>query len=325
MNDTEATITPPSEPSHEGSTASGEQLDAGATEASPTSGATEATPASGEKPKTLSEVVQQAMSKGEETATPAEAGSGESAEKPEGKQDAPPKEEKVDKVDDDKALSQRTRDRIQNLTRERDAFKADHATVQEIRELTGDEQGFNNLRVLLRDFADHPAKSVTMLEQLLSDARSRAGLVIQSEDIKKRVEEGRLDEEAALELEQSRAGQEAARKREQAGQRVRAEQEQQLMVAALDQWEQSVASRTPDYESVRDVVKDTFMSYIALNPVKTPQEAVAAAQASLDKVTGWLSKKIPKTASKVATSSGAPQKAVQKDRSVHDVVRRLLS
>lgn len=324
MNTAEATITPATEPSQVDPAASGDQLDAGVTEASPASGESEAPPASGEKPKSLSDVVKQAMGEEKTEAPPAEeAESAESDDEPKGKQDAPP-EEKKDKIPDE-ALSKRAQERIRELTKERDGYKADRALVQEFKQLTGDEQGFNNLKVLLRDFSDNPARAAQMLEQLLGDAKARAGLVVKSEDIRKRVDDGLIDEPTALELEQARAERESAKKREAARQEAKAVQSQQAMVSALDVWEKSVMERSPDYESVRDVVKDTFVASITINPPGSPEEAVAAAQAAYDKVTGFLRKKVPQTASKVATSSGASTRTVQKDKSINDVVKRLLA
>lgn len=323
MTQEEATITTSDEASQSETEASGQALDAAASEESATSGEQEATPASGEKPKSLAEVVQQAMNKDKAEATPAkEEKSGESDDEPEGKQDVPPKVEKKEATKDE-ALSKRTQDRIHELTRERDGYKADRATLQEIKELAGDEQGFNNLKVLLRDIRDNPAQSVAMLENLLADAKDRAGMVVKSTDIKQRLDDGKIDEETALELERSRAGSESAKRREQAERQAQSERLQRSMVGALDQWEQNVMGRMPDYESVREVVKNDFIASITAKPPTTEQEAVAMAQASLDKVTAWLQKKIPKAASRVATSSGASTKSSQRDKSIHDLVRRL--
>ncbi len=59
------------------------------------------------------------------------------------------------------------------------------------RSVGGSEQGFNNMRHLIRSFESDPKGAVPMLQLLLGDAMKRAGLVLQSPDLMR--EAGELD------------------------------------------------------------------------------------------------------------------------------------
>lgn len=154
-----------------------------------------------------------------------------------------------------------------NVERLRPAAKL----VQEFRQYAGDDQGFETMRTIIRQYATDPAASVPVLEQMLEDARGRAGLVVTSADLKQRLAEidaqvadGGLSEDVAakwktdvLEAEKSRA------KSKQASQQVQQQTQQQRAAAAqaeakarenaLNAWEAEVSRKDPSFGEVTDV------------------------------------------------------------------------
>jgi len=298
--------------------------DVAAESSTATPGVTEDSPTpAGAKPATLGEAIAKVLGPLEEdeakseaaTETPTEA-KAESEEKsddePAGKKDEPASVEKKDDLDLTK-VSQKTRARIEELARENKSLRG---VVAEIKQYTGDD-GFAGFRELVKLHAEEPAEAVPMLEKLLNDARERAGLVVKSDDIKRKLDEGVIDDGTAVELEQARA------EKQRQKQKV-ATHAEQSMVRALDTWEKNVKERNPDFDDVVDLVRDRFVAKLTRKPAATPEEAVATAQEAFDEVTGKLRKFQPKPAErKVNTSSGPSAKALPKPRSIEDIVNRL--
>ena len=137
----------------------------------------------------------------------------------------------------------------------------------------GSEQGFNNMRHLIRSFNDDPAGAVPMLEKLLTDAKGRAGMVLQSPEflteiksLEDQVRDGQLTQEAfdrrkkeMLEVEQSRATQKRQTERSTATARTqaqtKAQQETQAAVEAVNaaetQWTADKLKNDPDFAAVQ--------------------------------------------------------------------------
>ena len=325
MNDRNKALTTPDETPTSGTPAPSDQPGAdetaGSSPASPDV-TEESSTSTGDKPATLGDAISKVLGPAEDeaegeaaTATPAEAEaeSGETSdEEPEGNQDEPAQAEKKDDLDLTK-LSKRARTRIEELARENRTYRE---TLEEIKRYTGDD-GFDGFRTLVRKHHEDPAEAVPMLEQLLQDARERAGLVVKSDDIKRKLDDGVIDDGTAVELEQARV-------EKQRQQQRKAAERETSMVRALDAWEKSVKERTPDFDDVVDLVRDRFVAKLTRQPAQTPEEAVAIAQEAFDEVTGKLRKFQPqKTVRQVATSSGPSAKATPRPRSIEDIVNRL--
>jgi len=304
-----------------------------AAESSPAShdASVESSPAKGEKKGTFSDAISKALGPLEEETekepaaeSPAEA-KAESAEKsadePGGKKDEPATAEKKDESTfDDSSVKGKARERIEGLVREVKQYKP---IVEELKRYAGDENGFNNMVALVRNHANNPAEAVPMLEMLLQDARERAGLVVKSADVKQKLDDGLIDEPTALELEQARVAKSQAKRDREAQAAQQITQAQQAKVTALNQWEQSVRTRNPDFDSISDRVRDRFISLATQQPPETDKDATALAQQAYDDVTAWVQQRIPAKTQKVATSSGSStSKATARPRSIKELVDR---
>lgn len=282
----------------------------------------------GVKPASLEDAISNAL--GEEKvpetqpeAPPAEekAKSEESVEEPEGNQDDPAPVEKKDDLNLD-ALSKKAQARFRELAKEK-------AALDEIRRYAGDEQGFNGFRELLKLHAEDPAQAVPLLEKVLQDAKERAGLVVQSDDIRRKLDDGLIDDAAAVELEQSRRERERLKlKAEQAEQQRKQQEAQQLMTAqteGLNAWEKNVRERYPDFDNVADLVKDRLQALAMQEYPATVEAAVALANKALADVTKAVKRLQPaRSATKVHPSSGSSTKITAAPKSLEDVINRVL-
>lgn len=292
----------------------------------------ESSPSTGDKPATLEDAISAALAEEKEPepqadATPAEetAKSEPSVDEPEGKKEEPAQAEKKDDLNLD-ALSKKAQNRFRELSKENSEFRS---TFDELTRYAGGEQGFHNFRELLRLHADDPAAAVPMLEQVLQDARTRAGLVVQSDDIRRKLDDGLVDEDSAVELEKARKERERVRQREQQAVHERelqaAKQLQEAQVAALNAWEKNVKERNPDYDSMVDRVRDRFIALATQEPPRTPDEAVALSEQALKEVTQWAKRLVPaKKPTKVTAQSGSSAKVTAKPRNLDEVISRLL-
>lgn len=202
--------------------------------------------------------------------------------------------------------------RIVQLVREKKALQHQ---LDEIKTYVGGEDGFKGFRELVRLHAEEPAEAVPMLEKLLADARDRAGLVVKSDDIKRKLDDGVIDDDTAVELERSRAEKAWIAQRNQ-------QMVQQSIVAAVDQWEANLRERTPDFDDIADLVLDRVRAMSGERPPATPKEAVAMAQAAYDHVIQRVRKFQPAKERKVQTSSGSTAKAATKPKSIQDILNR---
>jgi|GEM_PF-6041757 len=197
-------------------------------------------------------------------------------------------------------------------------------SLAKIRAFTGNnETGFKNLNTLLETFTQDPGAALPMLEKLVEDAKQRAGLVLQSDDLKREAEkisqqlkDNVIDEETAnaqkarlVEIEKARAGKRAAETRLQqtneSQQQRQAREAQQQTVNALNTWEESVRARYPDLgaltdlndpnhgESVMDQVFDLLASKVSIKPPATTAEYTALAQQCLETVQKRIGKLLP--------------------------------
>jgi hypothetical protein len=146
--------------------------------------------------------------------------------------------------------------------------------VNELFESVGSDAGaFNNMRNVITTFAHDPARAVPMLEKLVADAKSRAGMVLQSpellteaQELDQQVAEGIITKAAAdkrkaelLELESARSGQKRTQQQidqeKQRAEQTKAQATRQTQVKALvdagNAWEKETAGKDPDYAKVK--------------------------------------------------------------------------
>ena len=74
-------------------------------------------------------------------------------------------------------------ERETGLTKQIEQARPQLAAVQELIAETGNEQGFQNLRLFVKQYNAEPVIAIPMLEKLLQDAKTRAGLVVTSPDL----------------------------------------------------------------------------------------------------------------------------------------------
>lgn len=155
-------------------------------------------------------------------------------------------------------------------------LKPNQEIVQEmIQSVGGSEQGFKNMRHLIKSFDSDPHGAVPMLETLLNDAKKRAGMVLQSpelltesQQLDKQVEEGSMEQAAAdkrkselLELEQARVGvKRSTQQTEQQRQQTEAQaarKQHEAWIAETNQaetnWVNDKTKNDPDFGAVQEV------------------------------------------------------------------------
>lgn len=223
--------------------------------------------------------------------------------------------------------------REHELTQAVERLKPAEQVVQDIRRsVGGNEQGFANMRHLIRSFDSDPRNAVPMLELLLSDARKRAGLVLQSPELVReaqgldqRVRDGKLDPAAAtrrkqelLELEQARvntrqstARLEAERLRQQA---ERAEQEQSAVVHEINRaeaaWAADKLKSDPDFKAVQTLhgvfaQQNALEFYNAHQRMPQAREAVALLEKSLSQAKAEAGRFRPRPKAVVPINGGS--------------------
>jgi len=188
--------------------------------------------------------------------------------------------------------------------------KPEVEAARELKTLVGDEKGFEFMRGVVRMFANGDPKGIPVMEAMLNQMRERNGLVVQSADVKARLEKGEIDEAAALEIEKARAGQrqtqaqlEAQRQREQQSQ---VERQTASNLQVLNEWESSIRTKDVDFGNVTgpddpqygvskaDQVMTELTASLQARPPKTHQDLVAAAQKAYDTVQRRVATYLPK-------------------------------
>ena len=195
----------------------------------------------------------------------------------------------------------------------------------------GSEQGFTNMRTLIKSFASDPAGAVPMLETLLKDARQRAGLEISSPEllteaqaIEQQLNDGMIDQGAAdkrkqelLELQQARKVKETTQAREagklERQQREQAEQQQRAVVAEINQaeadWTTAKLKADPDFGAVQNLhgafAKQAALDFFNTNHrYPTPAEAKILLDESLKQAKAEALKFKPKPRERIAVNGG---------------------
>jgi hypothetical protein len=221
--------------------------------------------------------------------------------------------------------------------------------VDELRQHTGDEKGFQTMRNIVRAYATDPAAAIPVLEQMLTDAKGRAGHIVTSADLKqslatidKKLEDGVIDEEthtlakkAILDAEKGRAGAKSATDRVQQTETQRQQEAQtraqRQTLNSLNAWEGNIRERDPDFgnvtppedpkhgESVADRVFDAIQLKWINNPKVTPDQLIAEAQRVYKLARGQLAKP-PARESRPVTSHGSSTTAKPRPKTLREAM-----
>lgn len=222
------------------------------------------------------------------------------------------------------------------------------ALVDEFRSHAGDEAGFQTMRQIIRAYATDPAASVPILEQMLTDAKQRGGLVVTSPDLQARlteidqqVNDGVLDETVAAkwkadlgDVEKSRVTARTTQTQLQSHERARTQsatqQAQQSRITALNAWEENIRGRDPSFgdvteandpehgKSVADQVLDAIRIKAIDHPGATTEDLIAEAN-RVHRLAKARLGAAPRQ-QKVVTSAGSTVTASRKPASVMDAM-----
>lgn len=182
--------------------------------------------------------------------------------------------------------------------------------VGELKTYTGDEEGFAKMRSIVKTYASEPDQAIPILEDMLKDARQRAGLEITSPDLKARLAE--IDDKArrgvldADEAEAWKADLAAAETARATGNRAKAtleqsqtqkQQERQQAEAharlvSINQWEESIKERDPDFGVVTEPddpehgksIADQVFDGIVLKQIHQPNASTAELVAEANRI-----------------------------------------
>lgn len=293
----------------------------------------------GEKPLTLLDLVRDVAAKTgnvappttEEQAAETETSSEENpahdpeAPTPSGEKDG--QEGQEDK--NDEQLPFHKHPRFQQIVREKNSYKEDATQFRAISDymaenrLSADEvdQGF----VIMSALRNDPVKALEMIAPIVQDLLQKTGTTL-SPEVSQMVDEGEMSETAAKELSRYKAqvalqenrNQEALQ--QQAAMKER--QTEQSIVSSVEQWEQQIATRDPDYAAKKSIVFDKIRLSQLERPAQSPQEALAYAEAAYRSATETLKAAMPKRmAIQTPSSSQSVSSARAAPQSLADVVR----
>jgi hypothetical protein len=240
------------------------------------------------------------------------------------------------------------------LSKQVEQFKPAAEVVQEMRQsVGGSEQGFTNMRTLIRNFDSDPENAVPMLETLLQDARKRAGLVIQSpelltesQELDQQVQDGLIDQQQAdkrkaelLELQKSRTTKERTTAQQQTErdrqQRAQSEHQMQKSISEVNQvesnWSAAKAKNDPDFESVKSLhgafARDNSLEFWNANKrLPNAKEATEILEKSLKQAKTEAGKFRPKPTPKtvVRDNNGSSNQHRQQPKNQREEIEQII-
>ena len=312
-HDSEAS--PASENGDEAPAASLDETSAGA---SPAAGVTEGSPPSDDKeapPKSLldviSNVVEPAKMEAPEETSASETVTSDDAKTPEGEQEL--SEEELAKLPFGK------HPRFKKVLGERNAFKQQASEFQaQVQELEGPAGQYQRIDGFLRNAGIQPAEFVELMQVgalLKNDPEAARQELIRRlidldkitghalpEDLRKDVEEGRLEEQRARELSIARAREARATETAKVAttharhveQSTQVERFQGEVVDAVSGWEQRTRASDPDFAAKEELIADRVIALNArLGPPKSAEDAVRRAEQAHKAVTDQLKGMLP--------------------------------
>lgn len=175
-----------------------------------------------------------------------------------------------------------------------------------------DDQFRNALEVVTLLNTD-PAKAYEKLAPIVEQLELHTGKRL-PEDLQAKVTEGTLDPETASEIARLRAEKQFAATRGQSEAQQRQQAQVASMVQGLNQWDASKRAADPDFDAKAELVRGVFLTLYeqkdsqgrSVNPVQSPQDAVALAERAYKEVNEKIAKFQPHKAEKrVLTSQTA--------------------
>jgi hypothetical protein len=291
-----------------------------------------------EKPSSLLDLVKDVVKKNEvaESQTVSEEESEEKviSNEPAEKQDNPPSSDEKDSnasedPKDDEKLPFNNHPRFKALIQEKNSYKEDAAHFRSlshymaVNNLSADEvnQGLELLSAIKSD----PMKAREMLAGTNKYLAEVAGEILPA-DVSELVDSGEISESAAKELARTKAQlafeQQKQVAMQQQQQNYNADIARNQIVGAIEQWDQQVMTRDPDYQSKRQLVLKNLELAQMRQPARTPQEALAYAENAYKEANDYLKNLMPKKVEiRQPTSSQSVSQAKFKPSSLEDVIR----
>lgn len=187
--------------------------------------------------------------------------------------------------------------------------------------------GFEIMRAMKMD----PVEAYNKLLPYVESLRKVIGEEI-PEDLRKKVEQGYLDEESAQGLTRSKAQLALREAQIQAEQKRQAEvqqrQFQDSISGAVNAWETNLTSRDPEYLKIKAFVWDRAKTLAQANPPKSAEEATGLAQKAYDEVKAGLTAYAPKPTPKPIVplnSQGSSVNVRQRPKSAAEAVDAALA
>lgn len=238
--------------------------------------------------------------------------------------EAEAEEDLPDEVTDEElqAYKPKTRKRIETLLRQRDEYR-DLGTVDEIKQWQGAHErmgqltsfvenaglvteevnaGFEMMRLMKND----PVKALEALRPYVARLEEITGHALPA-DLQEEVQAGRITEERARELSQSRSQAQLAREQadrstqqvEQVTQQTRRAEAARATASAVSEWERQWTASDPDHQAKQGRVMEKIELALSRRrqsgqPDPSPQEAVEIARGALDAVNAEMKKLLPR-------------------------------
>ena len=213
------------------------------------------------------------------------------------------------------------------------AVKAETSLVNYCKQRGVTDDQFRQAMEVVSLLNTDPAKAYENLRPLMEGLETHMGMRL-PQDLDAKVKEGILDPETAKEVARLRAEKTFAAQRGQ----TEATQRQQAVVASmvtgLNAWDQNKRATDPDFDKKVDLVRGVYLTmYQAtdaqgrpLNPVRTPDEAVALAEKAYAEVNSKIAGFVPARAQqRVLTSRNAStERTTKKPGSTKEAVAAML-
>lgn len=209
-------------------------------------------------------------------------------------------------------IGERDAARVEN-ERLQSAVKAETSLIEYCKQRGVTDDQFRQAMEVVSLLNTDPAKAYESLRPLVEQLESHMGLRL-PQDLDAKVKEGILDPETAKEVARLRAEKTFSAQRGQVEARQREQAVVAQMVEGLNSWDKNKRETDPDFETKADLVRGVFLTmYQAqdaqgrlLNPVRTPQDAVALAEKAYAEVNSKIAKFGPaRREQKVLTSRNA--------------------
>ena len=243
----------------------------------------------------------------------------------------------VSAEEDDSKLPFHNHPRWKQVIQERDTYKGAATQLNEVLHFMAQ----NNLSTqevergmeIMALMKNNPLAALEALRPHYDGLRQFAGEAL-PEDISKKVQEGFIDRQTAVELAKHRnqaaflAQQQQAQQAQQ-GQYLQAQQQRQhieSIASTVNSWEAGIKSRDPDYQHKSALVGDRVRVLLTQYQPRNPQEAVALAEKAYADVNASLGSLSPRRQPmrSIASSASSASNATRAPRSLFEAAQMAL-